>query len=231
MRSDGFETAVEAAAGRFAVLLDGKPLKTPYGTAMVLPTRALADAVAAEWRGQKRHKPDITLLGLTRIAATALDLVPAQRPKALDDLIAYAETDLICHRAEAPPDLVQRQQRIWQPLLDWCAVQFDAPLALARGIVVQKQPDATIATLRRVIARYDDFRLAALAVAVGAAGSLVIGLALVEARLDPAGAFDAAELDASFQIERWGEDPEAVKRRAGVRDDLEITARLVALLA
>lgn len=230
MERDGFKAAVVAAAGGFAVELDGKRLKTPYGTAMILPTPALAEAIAAEWHGQKRHKPDITRLGLTRIAAAALDLVPAQRPKAVDDLIAYAETELLCHRAEAPPDLVQRQHEVWQALLDWCTARFDAPLVLTRGIVVQKQPDATIATLRRAIGRYDDFRLASLAVAVGAAGSLVIGLALIEGRVDPAGAFTAAELDASYQIEKWGEDPEAKRRRAGVRDDLEMAAKLVALL-
>jgi chaperone required for assembly of F1-ATPase len=231
MASDAFNATVVAAGTGYAVQLDGKSLKTPNGTALVLPTQALAGAIASEWQGQKRHKPEIARLGLTRIAATALELVPVKRPDAVADLLAYAETELVCHRAETPPDLVARQTATWQPLLDWFTATFDAPLAMARGVVARRQPDATIAALRRAIACYDDFRLAALAVAVGAAGSLVIGMALIEGRLDPRGAFDAAELDTSFQIEKWGEDPEAARRRAGVRDDLEIAARMVALLA
>ncbi|MBI3451892.1 MAG: ATPase, partial [Rhodospirillales bacterium] len=106
---------------------------------------------------------------------------------------------------------------------------YDAPLAVTSGIAACSQPEASLAALERRLAGFDDGRLAALAVAVEATGSLVVGLALVAGRLDAVGAFAAAELDATYQIEKWGEDAEATQRRAGVRADLDAAARFLAL--
>lgn len=223
--------AVAPAAGGYAVRLDDRPLRTPAGRAMVLPSAALAEAVAAEWRGQAGGRPNIDTLPLTRVAATAIDRIPSRRAGVIDELAAYAETELVCHRAGHPPALVARQQALWQPLLDWLTYRFDAALAVTTGVLPHAQSPTSLAALRRAIEALDDFRLAGLSVAVSAAGSLVIGLALAEGRLDAAGAFDAAELDASFQIEQWGEDSLAARRRAAVRGDLEAAERFLKLVA
>lgn len=213
----------------FAVMLDDKPLRTPQGSVVAVPARALADAIAAEWEGQG-DKLDLNRCPLTRIAGTALDLMPRQRDAVVAELAAYGETELVCHRAERPPALVGRQDAVWSPLVDWIRARFDAQIAVTTGVLPQAQSAATLAALARAVGGNDDWGLAALAVAVHAAGSLVIGLALREGRLDAAAAFDAAELDATFQIETWGEDSEAARRRAAVRADLESAARFVALL-
>lgn len=220
---------VEQTAGGFAVRLDANPLKTPGGTPMVLPTRPLAEAIAAEWRAQGA-KPNIDTLPLTRIAATALDRIPSRRDAVVTELVAYAETELLCHRADEPSALVARQAERWQPLLDWLALRFDAPLAVTTGVLPRAQPPASLGALARALQALDDFRLAGLSVAVAAAGSLVIGLALAERQLDARGAFDAAELDATYQIEQWGEDEIAAQRRAGVRADLEAASRFLLLM-
>ncbi len=213
------------------VRVNGKTLTTPRGTAMAVPTAALAAAIAAEWPAlRKGKKPDPRALKLTRVAATALDLVRPQREKVVSDLLAYAETELVCHRASAPPGLVARQDALWQPLLAWVIARYDASLQVTRSVLAVEQPPATLARLSAALAQFDDFRLAALSLAVTTAGSLVIGLALVAGRIDAAAAFDAAELDATYQIEQWGEDAEATARRAEVRDDLETAARFVGLL-
>jgi chaperone required for assembly of F1-ATPase len=222
--------AVEARDGGFAVRLDGKPLRTPAGRDAIAPTAALAEAVAAEWRGQGA-KPDAARLPLTRLLATALDRVPGARAALEAELLGYAGTELVCHRAASPPELVRRQAETWQPLLDWLALRFDAPLAVTDAIVAVAQPAASLAALARALAALDPFRLAGLSLAVGAAGSLAVGLALAEGRLDAAAAFAAAELDAGFQIERWGEDEEARARRDGLRAELALAARWFALLA
>ena len=124
-----------------------------------------------------------------------------------------------------------RQNAVWQPLLDWLALRFDAPLTVTSGIHVRPHPPASLAALRRALEQSDDWRLAGLAMTTGIAGSLVIGLALAEGRLDADGAFEAAELDASFQIERWGEDAEAMARRAEIRAELAAAGRFLGLLA
>jgi chaperone required for assembly of F1-ATPase len=221
-------TVVGQGAG-FAVRLDDKPLKSPGGSTMVLPSASLAEAIAAEWRAQGA-RPNLSWLPMTRIAATALDRIPPTRDGVVNELAAYAETELVCHRAGDPPALVARQNAAWQPLLDWLAQHYDAPLVATAGVLPQAQPASSLQAIRRALAALDDFRLAGISVAVAAAGSLVIGLALSEGRIDAMQAFDAAELDATFQIEQWGEEEIARRRRAEVRAELETAERFSRLL-
>ena len=221
---------IEAQADGHLVMLDTKPLRAPSGTRLVAPTRALAEAIAEEWRAQPARL-DISRAPLTRLLGTALDRVPANRAGVEAELAGYAETELVCHRAEHPPALAQRQAEIWQPLLEWFARSHDAPLVVTTGVLAVAQPPASLAAIGRALAALDDFRITGVSVAVGAAGSLVIGAALAAGRLDPRGAFDAAELDASFQIERWGEDAESTRRRAQLRADLDLADLWLKLVA
>jgi chaperone required for assembly of F1-ATPase len=220
---------VGPVAGGYNVLLDARPLRSPVGTILLAPGRALAEAVAEEWRAQPARL-DISRAPLTRILGTALDRIPPSRAGVEAELAAYAETELVCHRAAHPPELARRQAEFWQPLLDWFARDLDAPLAVTTGVRAVPQPPASLAAIRRALAGLDHFRMAGLSIAVGAAGSLVVGMALAAGRLDPAQAFETAELDASFQIERWGEDQETSQRRARLRADLELADRWLRLL-
>ncbi len=127
--------------------------------------------------------------------------------------------------------LVERQQRLWQPLLDWLALRHDAPLAVHAGVIHKPQPPPSIAALSRHLGSLSPFDLAGLAAVTQLAGSLVIALALHEGRISAEEAFDLAELDASFQIERWGEDAEAAARRQGLRQELHDIRRFLQLLA
>lgn len=196
---------------------------------MVLPTRALAEAVAEEWAGQG-EEVEVRAMPLTGLACTAIDRVAPARARVIADIAAYGAHDLVCYRAEAPPDLVARQQEAWQPLLDWAALALDAPLVTTDGIVTVEQPPTALAALRGVVAERDDMALAGLGAAVAAAGSLIIGLALEAGRISPAEAFAAAQLDESYQIERWGEDAGAARRRAAIQAEIEAAARFLALL-
>ncbi len=228
-----WEAVPPGAAGRagagFRVLLDGQAVKTPAKAEMALPTQALAEAIAAEWQAQGEAVESRSLV-LTGLAWTAIDRVGPGRERIVDELAGYGAHDLVCYRTETPADLAARQRERWQPLLDWAARALDAPLAVTTGVVSIEQPPAALAALRRAVAARHDFELAALGAAATAAGSLVIALALAEGRIDAAAAFDAAQLDESYQIERWGEDPEAARRRAAIKADLASAARFVALL-
>lgn len=224
------EARAAAAEGGFEVRLDGRALRTPAGSRLALPGEPLAAAIAAEWQAQgEKISPET--MPLMSLACTAIDRVAARRGEIVAEILRFAETDLLCHRADAPAELVRRQAEAWQPLLDWAAQDLKAPLETTAGILAVEQPPESLAALRRAVEVLDDLTLAALSVAVGAAGSLVIGLALLRGRLDPEAAFEAAELDASYQIELWGEDPEATRRRAVCRADLFAAARFVGLLA
>jgi chaperone required for assembly of F1-ATPase len=226
-----FYTSVDVrpAAGGYGVRLDGKPLRTPAKAPLVVPTRALAEAIAVEWRAQSDHVK-LDALPLTRIASTALDLIPGRRPAIIAEVARYAGTDLVCYRADDPPELIERQQAAWQPLLDWASLRYDAPLLVRAGVAPVAQPPRSLAAYAAAVAAYALFELAALHLATATLGSLVLALALIEGRLDAESAFAAAELDQSFEIERWGEDAEAMRRRAAVKEDVALAARLMGLL-
>lgn len=211
------------------VSLDSRPLRTPAKAELVVPSAALAEAIAQEWRvpdpaDGRAERP------LTRLACAAIDLVPERRDAIVRETANYAATDLVCYRAAHPPALVKRQHMLWQPLLNWLVEYFDAPLHVTMGITPLRQPQASLAALRDAVAGRDDLQLTALRLATAASGSLAIALALMARRFDADAAFEAAELDESFQIEKWGEDPEQTRRRAALRDDLRLAERFAALL-
>lgn len=219
---------VETPEG-FGVALDGKPVRTPAKQTLAVPSRSLAEEIAREWRAQGDTVEPRTL-PLTRLASIALDLVAPRRETVIEEIVKYAGTDLVCYRAEHPPELAARQQAHWQPLLDWATLRYDAPLTVTTGIVPRDQPAETIKAFAAAVAAYDSHRLAALHLATAACGSLVVAIALIEGRIDAEAAFTAAELDESFEIERWGEDAEQTKRRAVLQEDIALAARFASLL-
>lgn len=223
------EAAVAGGAEGWGLRLDGRPLKTPAKRAFHLPTAALAEALAAEWQAQGERLQPATM-PLTALAFTAVDLVGPQRAGVVAEIADYGGTDLLCYRAERPPSLVERQQAVWQPLLDWCALALDAPLVATAGLSAAAQPPASLQALGRTVAAQDDFALAALATTVRVSGSLVIGLALARGRLDASAAFAAAELDQTWELEQWGDDAEAGARRRDLQAELQACERFFALL-
>jgi chaperone required for assembly of F1-ATPase len=225
------ETAVEPAEGGFRVLLDGKPMRTPAKSVLVVPTRPLAEAISAEWAGvPDKGEINAALLPLTRLAATGLDRVAARREQVIADTAKYAGSDLLCYRATAPESLVKLQHDTWQPLLDWAAERYGARLIVAEGISFVDQPAEAVANLRDAVAAHSDFALSALYNLTHTAGSVVIALATAEGRLSSEAASAAAQVDELYQIERWGDDPLAIKHRDGVARDIDAGARFLALL-
>jgi chaperone required for assembly of F1-ATPase len=219
---------VRPADGGFGLALDGKPVKTPAGKVLVAPTEPLAKALAEEWDAQK-EKINPQSMPLTRLLSTAIDRIAVERAAVVAAIAGYAGTDLLCYRAEAPPELVARQEAVWQPLLDWAKREVGQRLEVTRGVLPVSQQAAVLEAYREAVEALDDIELAAVALTAQTAGSLVIALALRASELDAERAFDAAELDATFQIERWGEDAEARDRRERLRADFRIAARLIEL--
>jgi chaperone required for assembly of F1-ATPase len=214
--------------GGWGIQLDGKPLRTPAKRPLILPTEALAAAIAGEWQAQG-EKVNPSSMPLMQFAATAIDRLADNRNGLIEEIAGYGRSDLICYRAAEPSSLVQRQEERWQPLIAWAAERYDITLNITVGIVAVEQSSHALATFRRVLEACDLFALTALAGATTAAGSLVIALAMAEDRLTADEAADAALLDELFQAEKWGSDPEAEQRRAAIRADLAAAKRFHAL--
>ena len=228
------EARVGGQPGAYSVLLDNKPMRIPGGAPLSIRGRALAEAIAAEWQaagGEKGGALSMDAVPLTRLAGTAQDRIAPNPAPIARELARYAETDLLCYRAAHPQPLVIRQVLAWQPWLDWLASRHGARLVPTAGIVHVKQDPAALARVGEVMAGCTPEALAALGVAVPALGSAVLALALADASLDAAQAYALSSLDEQFEIDAWGEDAEAVRRRAAVAADIALAERVLRLSA
>ena len=223
------QAGVKPAAGGHGVALDGRLVKTPGKRDLVVPSLALATAIAAEWEAQQSEIRRETM-PLMRLAVVTIDRNSTEREAIVRQVAHYAGTDLVCYRATHPPTLAARQQAVWQPLIDWASARYVAPLVVTNGVIPTGQSAASLAAFADAVAAHDDFSLTALHVATAACGSLVIALALFEGHVDAREAFAASQLDESFQIEAWGEDAEQAKRRAALSADIAAAAQFIALV-
>jgi chaperone required for assembly of F1-ATPase len=214
---------------RFAVLLDGRPIHTPAKAKLSLPTQKLADAVAEEWRAQAKHI-DPSTMKLTKLANSAIDGVRGREAAVLDDLIAFAASDLLCYRADAPEGLIARQTEQWDPVLAWAKQELGALFQLAQGIVHVAQPRASLDTIKERLKGFDAFSLAALHVMTALTGSALLALAVASERFTPDEAWAAAHVDEDWQISQWGADSEAIARRARRWQEFQAACRLLELL-
>lgn len=224
------EAGFAPAEGGFRLTLDGRPANTPARNPLVLPTPELAEAVAKEWAAQETEI-DPAAMPLTRLANTAIDGVATRREAVADDLCAYAQTDLLAYRAAEPERLVAAQAGAWDPILDWAYDTFGARLILSEGVMHVAQPPLAVKALSEAVRAVEDpFRLAALHTLTTLSGSLILALAVLHGRLDPAAAWEAAHVDETYQAAVWGRDEEAEARLALRRAEFEAAARTIAAL-
>ena len=221
--------AVKDESAGAALLLDGKTVRTPAKKNLVLPGRALAEAVAEEWRAQG-ERIDPASMPLTKLANSAIDGVAGREQAVIDDIMNHAASDLLCYRAAGPRGLVDAQTRHWDTVLAWAKEALDAPLVLGEGVVHVTQPQVSLDRLKEKLAERDPFSLAALHVMTALTGSALLALAVALGRMTPEEAWAAAHVDEDWQISQWGEDQEAAERRANRRRDFTAAARMLKLL-
>lgn len=225
-----YTTAAVTGDGPFGVALDGRALRTPARAELAVPTRALADAIAAEWQAQG-EKIDPRSLPLTGYANAAIDRVAADAPGFARRLAAYAESELIAYRADGPDSLLAAQGQAWDPWVEWLARRYDVGLTITSGIMHVAQPPATLARIQAAFAAFTPFQLAPLDPIVSITGSAVLTLAVAEGELDAEAAYDIAHVDARWQEDQWGRDPLAEKAEASRRADLATAVTFLRLLA
>jgi chaperone required for assembly of F1-ATPase len=220
---------VEPREGGFAVLLDGRPVRTPGKHHLQVPTAALAEAIAAEWRAQGEHIDPATM-HLTRLANTAIDAVSGRMGEVADDIVAFAGSDLLCYRAESPRDLVHRQAAAWDPVLRWVGEHLGCNFEIVEGIMPVSQSPETLEAVAAVVAPLDPFRLSAVHVMTTLTGSAVLALARLMGRLSADQTWAAAHVDEDWQVAHWGEDAEAAERRKRRHAEFSSASGLLDLL-
>ena len=217
-----------ACDGGYTVTLDGRTVKTPAKALLVVPTDALAQAIAAEWDAQVGEVRPETM-PFTRTANSALDKVAVQYAEVAAMLSAYGGSDLLCYRATGPAALVARQAAAWDPMLDWAAGTLDLRLKATVGVMHIAQDAHSLRRADELVAALGPFRLAAFHDLVALTGSLVLALAVIHGRLDPETAWSLSRVDEDWQIEEWGEDEEAAELAAVKRADFLQAARFYGL--
>jgi chaperone required for assembly of F1-ATPase len=206
------EAATAPQEGGWQVMLDGRAVKSVGGRAQLVPTRALARMLAAEWAGQGDEIDPAGFI-LRDMADYAIDVVAPDREQAIRELLPYADTDTLCYRAEDGDSLRREQDRLWEPILAATEARLGVTFERIGGIMHRPQPPQTMLTLENLLQQQDDFALAALRNLAGLAASLVVGLAALEPDAAPDQLWTAASLEEDWQAERWGHDDEAAARR------------------
>jgi len=218
----------EAEGGGFTVTLDGRPIRTPSGRVVVIPSRAIAQAVAAEWEAQKETIDPLTM-PMTRFANSVVEAVIDRVDAVTDDIAKYFNSDLLFYRAGHPDGLVAREARHWDPVLFWAADELGAHFILAEGIMHVRQPDAALAAARAALAT-DPWSVAATHVVTTLTGSALLALALAHGELDADAVWAAAHVDEDWNAEQWGVDEEAAEQRAARAIDFRAAARILEVI-
>lgn len=223
------QAAPSPEEGGVAILFDGRPIRTPAGNVLRVPTEELAEAIVGEWNAQG-EEVDPQSMPLAGLANGAIDRVGPDPAAFARTLAAYGESDLICYRSEGPGALVERQERLWEPLLRWARTRFDVEFETTKGVMHRPQPSSTVEQLGRAVAARRAFQLAGLAPLVTISGSLIIALALAEGAIGVDQAWDAATLDETWQAEQWGEDALAVAALRNRRREFDAAYLFLTLL-
>jgi chaperone required for assembly of F1-ATPase len=221
---------VEPVEGGFGVLLDARRLRTPKARPLVLPTRACAEQVAAEWAAQT-DVIEMATMHATRLANTAIETIGGSREGVADQVAQYAGNDLVCYFAEAPAELLARQEAAWAPLLVRAEAELELRFQRCAGIQHRDQPPETLTKVREIALAQDDFGLAGLAFGVALFGSAVLAIAVMEAWISGAAAYDLSRIDEAFQEEAWGVDAEAAERAERLRGEAAMLDRWFRALA
>jgi chaperone required for assembly of F1-ATPase len=221
------QASTVAAAEGFAIALDGKGVRTPAGRVLAAPTQALAQAIAAEWDGQ-RDVIDPAKMPLTRLANSIIDGVGDNAAPVAAEIAKYLGSDLLCYRAGSPQGLVERQAQHWDPILAFARDMLGARFVLAEGVVPIAQPEPALAAAAAAVPT-DPWRLGAVSTVTTLTGSALIALALLRGVLTVDAAWQAAHVDEDWNIAQWGQDELALERRAFRFTEFQAAVTVLAL--
>ena len=222
------QASVAEKDGGFAVLLDGKTVKTPARNGLVLPNRILAEIIASEFEAQQ-HTIDPAKMPATRLVNSIVDGVKQNMEAVLDEIVKFVSNDMLFYRAESPKELVKRQHLHWDPVLEWVQKKYGARFILTQGVMFVEQPDDSISAIRAHLRHIDSpYVLAALHSITTLCGSALLALAVAEGGLNLQEAWKLAHLDEDWTIEHWGEDVQATRKRAYHQAEYEAAVSVLA---
>jgi len=215
--------------GQYLIAIDGEPIRTPANELLTTPYKRLAEAVVEEWENQG-SQIDTQSTPLTKILNTLIDRVIPKRAEIIHELLVFAETDLLCHRATHPLDLKIKQDAVWEPVLDWLSSFHGVTLAVVEGVMPSALSGRDGNQLKSIISSVGSYTLTILQLVAVSTGSLALGLAFAEGRLTAVETLEAAQLDEIYQMEKWGEDTALLKAHKRLEGTLLSAERFMKLM-
>lgn len=223
------QVEVAAAQGGWQVTLDGRAIRTVKGAPQIVPSEALARALAAEWDAQG-DKIDPHTLPLRDMADYAIDVIAPDCAAAIEKIVTYGDTDTLLYRADPDEPLYARQQELWEPIVAAFEARHGVTFVRVSGIIHRDQSAATMATLRKAVGAHDPFTIAGIEAMSALAASLITALAATCPDADCEALWQAASLEEEWQADQWGREEEAEERRAKRAGDFLKAAELVRLV-
>lgn len=223
------EVGVGSVGEGFAVTLDGRTPRTPGQKPVVVPSRQLAEAMAAEWAAQKEFIDPATM-PTVRLVNAAIEAGEERAQALRDEVVKYAGSDMLLYRADTPRELVAEQERVWDAALVTIARHFGVSFQPTIGVLHQEQPAATLARLAEALKGEALVPLVAMVSITGITGSGLLTLALRHGLMTPEEVWLAAHVDEDHNIRLWGEVAEAVERREQRRRDYDAAVAVLEML-
>ena len=223
------KASVKGKKAPFSIALDGMVMKTPLKATLEIPSRALAKAIAGEWNAQEEFV-EPNLMYLTKYANTAIDRVETRKDNIVDEIVAFASSDMVCYRANTPQGLVDMQASAWDRVLEWASERHGLNFICVAGIVYASQPEATLVTAHGVLSAHDAYMLTAIHNLTTLTGSALLAMAVVEGAITDDEGWSAAHVDEDWNISQWGDDDEAIQRRTFRKTDMMAAVHLLETL-
>ena len=224
----------EASAGKledgYAVLLDGRPTRTPGRVPVRVPVEAIAAHMASEWNAQGKEI-DAETMPLVRLVNSAIEGGAEALAALRAEVLKYCGTDLLFYRADSPAELAAEQDARWDAILTALARQYGIAFETTHGISHVPQPASTLEALGRALEPSGLLSATALVLITGICGSGLIAIALRDGLVTPEDAWQAAHVDDYYNMKLWGADPEAIKRLDKRRRDFDAAVIVLSLAA
>jgi len=198
------KAGIEETEGGYQITVDSKKVKTPAGKPLVVPNKTLAMAVSVEWNSQvETIKP--ANMHLTSLSNTVIDN-PRTRThdEQVSHILEFLSSDGICFYADEPEELVNLQEKEWQPILQWFNNNYRVSVEPSHGLLTVAIPDDAAERLKTHLTPLDTWSLTGLEFAVETLKSFILSMALIDNHLTVETAVHLSRLELEFQISRWG---------------------------
>jgi chaperone required for assembly of F1-ATPase len=216
----------ELTTNSYQILLDKKILKTPMQNDLIFTNYRISYETSLEWdiNSEVLDTDEMIFFG---IFSTAIDRIVNDRFLYINEIMKFVDTDLICYKADKPDELVELQNKHWDPILLIIKNYIDEEIKVFTGIMPGKQNIQVHNKIKKLIHNFSNIELSILHRLTNIIGSIFISLCVIKGDILKKNICQLCFLDELWQAENWGVEEEAAKKRDKVFKELKKIITLV----